>query len=244
MFKNYLKIAFRNLKRHKTFSVINILGLTLGISVCLIILLFILNENSFDSYNKNAAQIYKLIDPQNNSSGIDYRVAGIIAGNFPEVKKTCILQVIKTEVGTNYLKNAVYVDNIMSANKSFFSMFTIPFVYGNPDKPFDNINSVVITESTADKLFGKINPIGKQIKIFNSWELIVTGVIKDFPDNSSIDAGILVNAQNNKFKFSFSCATSSDSSSYRYPFNIYLLVRKNADLKSLVSKMNNDAGIF
>ena len=244
MFKNYLKIAFRNLKRHKTFSVINILGLTLGISVCLIILLFILNENSFDSYNKNAAQIYKLIDPQNNSSGIDYRVAGIIAGNFPEVKKTCILQVIKTEVGTNYLKNAVYVDNIMSANKSFFSMFTIPFVYGNPDKPFDNINSVVITESTADKLFGKINPIGKQIKIFNSWELIVTGVIKDFPDNSSIDAGILVNAQNNKFKFSFSCATSSDSSSYRYPFNIYLRVRKNADLKSLVSKMNNDAGIF
>jgi putative ABC transport system permease protein len=244
MLKNYLKIAFRNLKKHKIFSVINILGLTLGISVCLIISLFILNENSFDSYNKNAAQIYKLIDTQNNSSGIDYRVAGIITSNFPEIQKACYLQVIKTQIGTSYLKNALFIDNIMSADKSFFTMFTIPFVYGNPNKPFENSNSVVITESTAKKLFGKVNPIGKQIKIFNSWELVVSGVIKDFPDNSSINASILVNAQNNKFKFSFSCTSSSDSSSYRYPFNIYLQVKKNVELKSLISKMNNDASIF
>ncbi len=243
MLKNYLKIAFRNLKKHKIFSVINILGLTLGISVCLIISLFILNENSFDSYNKNAAKIYKLIDTQNNSSGIDYRVAGIITSNFPEIQKACYLQVIKTQISTSYLKNALNVDNIMSADKSFFTMFTIPFVYGNPDKPFENINSVVITENAAQKLFGNVNPIGKQIKIENSLELVVSGVIKDFPDNSSINASILVNAQNNMFKFSFSC-TSSDSSSYRYPFNIYLQVRKNVDLKSLISKMNNDAGIF
>jgi len=243
MLKNYLKIAFRNLKKHKIFSVINILGLTLGISVCLIISLFILNENSFDSYNKNAARIYKLIDTQNNSSGIDYRVAGIITSNFPEIKKACYLQVIKMQISTSYLKNALNVNNIMSADKSFFTMFTIPFVYGNPEKPFDNINSVVITESIAKTLFGKVNPIGKQIKIFNSLELVVSGVIKDFPDNSSIDASILVNAQNNKFKFSF-YRTSSDSSSYRYPFNIYLLVKKNLELKSLISKLNNNAGVF
>ncbi len=244
MLKNYLKIAFRNLKKHKTFSVINILGLTLGISVCLIILLFILNENNFDRFNKNAGQIYKLIDTQNNSSGIDYRVASIIKSNFPEIKKACYLQVIKMQISTSYLKNALNVNNIMSADKSFFTMFTIPFVYGNPEKPFDNINSVVITESIAKTLFGKVNPIGKQIKIENSLELVVSGVIKDFPDNSSIDASILVNAQNNKFKFSFSCTSNSDSSSYRYPFNIYVQVRKNVDLKSLISKMNNDAGIF
>ncbi len=243
MVKNYFKISFRNLKKHKTFSIINILGLTLGISVCLIISLFILNENSFDSYNKNAAQIYKLLDAQNNSSGIDYRVASIINSNFPEIEKACYLQVIKMKISTSYLKNAVDADNIMSADKSFFTIFTIPFIYGNPEKPFDNINSVVITESTAKKLFGKVNPIGKQIKIENSLGLVVSGVIKDFPDNSSINASILVNAQNNKFKFGFS-RTGSDSSSYRYPFNIYLQVRKNVNFKLLISKMNNDAGIF
>ncbi len=237
-------MAFRNLKKHKTFSAINILGLTLGISVCLLISLFILNEKSFDSYNKNASKIYKLIDTQNNSSGIDYRVAGIITNNFPEIKEACYLQVIKMKIGTSYLNNALTVNNIMSADKSFFTMFTIPFVYGNPEKPFDNFNSVVITESTAKTLFGKVNPIGKQIKIENSLELIVSGVIKDFPDNSSVDASILVNAQNNKFKFSFSCTSSSDSSSFRYPFNIYLMVKKNLDLRSLISKFNNNAAIF
>lgn len=244
MLKNYFKVAFRNLSKHKTFSVINILGLTFSISVCLVILLFILKEYGFDDYNKNANQIYKLVDTKDNSSSIDYRVAGIIRNNYAEVKNTCYLQIMKLKVGTYYSNNALFIDNIMSTDENFFKMFTVPFIYGNPAKPFENINSAILTESTARNLFGKENPVGKQIKIFNKWNLVVSGVIKDFPSNSSIDAGILVNAENNNFKFYFSCENSSDSSSYRYLFNIFLQLKQNVQPQQFIPKFTYNAGIF
>lgn len=238
MLKNYLKIALRNLMRHKTFSIINILGFAFGISICLLIVLFLIKEHSYDSYNVNARHIYRLIDVDNNSSAIDYRVAPAILTNYPEVKNACVAFVWSGEIGTGYKNNGFDIDGVMSVNNAFFQMFTTRFIYGDPSRPLPNPNSVVLTESSAHKLFGKADPVGKEIVMWRQNPLTVTGVIQEFPDNSSIKANMIVNMENDDFKFSRNEGNSSDSSTYRYPFNIYLQLRQKADVNELVNKIN------
>jgi putative ABC transport system permease protein len=239
MFKNYFKVAFRNLKKNKIFSSINIIGFAFGISVCLLIVLFLIKENGYDSYNTDADHIYKLVDLEENSSGIDYRVASSIVSQYPEVKNSCVVQVLPMKIGTSYKNNGYNIDNIMSVNNEFFKMFTIHFLYGNPIEPLPNPNSIVLTESSARKIFGNENPLGKEIILMRNFTLTVTGVIKDFPDNSSISANMIVNMENRNFKFSFSCANGKDSSSYRYPFNVYLSLKEKSDPNQLLQKINN-----
>jgi putative ABC transport system permease protein len=208
------------------------------------IILFLLKENSFDRYHENSNSIYKLIDVQNNSSAIDYRVVKNIVDNFPEVQNACFAQILQVQVGTTYNENGVYIDNIMSVNNSFFKIFTIPFVSGNASLPFTDINSVVITQSTAKTLFNSVNPIGKEIVVWHHYRLTVTAVIKDFPDNSSINANVIVNAENQKFKFSFSCGDYKDVSSHRYPFGIYLQLKENTNAVQLKNNLNLHSGLL
>lgn len=238
MFKNYLKVAFRNLLKHKTFSIINILGFAFGISVCLLIILFLIKEYSYDSYNTNADYIYKLIDKKNNSSAIDYRIMNMILSNYPEVKDVCGVQVLPVKIGTSYNNNGYDIDNVMSTDNQFFKMFTTQFIYGSSSDPMPNPNSVVLTESSAHKLFGNKNPVGKEIVIWRRFILTVSGVIKDFPDNSSINANMIVNMENNNFKFSLYIGNGNDSSTYRYPFNIYLQFKEEANASQLASQIN------
>jgi putative ABC transport system permease protein len=244
MIRNYLKVSLRNLIRHKTFSLINILGFAFGISVCLLIILFLIKEHSYDSYNANAAHIYRLIDVENNSSGIDYRVTPAILSNYPEVKNACVASMLPMKIGTSYKNNGFDIDNIMSVNNEFFQMFSNRFIYGDPSKPLPNPNSVVLTESSARKLFGNLDPIGKEIVVWHMFTLTVTGVIRDFPDNSSIDANMIVNMENDNFKFSRVIGNGNDSSTYRYPFNIYLQLIEKSDARQLVSKLNSHPEIL
>lgn len=244
MFLNYMKVSLRNLIRHKTFSLINILGFAFGISVCLLILLFLIKEYSYDSYNANAHQIYRLIDVENNSSGIDYRVTSAILNNYPEVKNACVASMLPMKIGTSYKNNGYDIDNIMSVNNEFFKMFSTHVIYGDPSKPLPNPNSVVLAESSARKLFGNLDPIGKEIVLWHMFPLTVTGVIGDFPDNSSIYANMIVNMENNNFKFSRYIGNDKDSSTYRYPFNIYLQLIEKSNVSQLVKKINSHPEIL
>jgi putative ABC transport system permease protein len=244
MIGNYLKVSLRNLIRHKTFSLINILGFAFGISVCLLIVLFLIKEYSYDSYNVNAPQIYKLVDMENNTSAIDYRVAPAILNNYPEVKNVCVAYIVSKSIGTSYNNTGYNIVNVMSVNNAFFEMFSTRFVCGNQSMPLPTPNSVVLTESSAHKLFGNENPIGKVIVMWRRFPLTVTGVIKDFPDNSTINANMIVNIENNSFKFSRFEGNSKDSSTYRYPFNIYLQLREKANAFQLVNKVNSNSEIL
>jgi len=243
MLRNYFKVAFRNIKRNKIFSLINIVGFAFSLAVCLMIVLYLLNEYSFDNYHANAENIYRLSDAKDNYSSIDYRVAKIITDNFPQVEKATIVDIF-SPIETNYKSSAYYFEGLMSTDNNFFEMFTVRFLYGNSKKPFENINSAVLTESTSRKLFGNENPLGKEILIHHQSAVIVTGVIEDFPENSSLKAGIIVNAENNNFKFKFTCEDCDDVSSHRYPFNIYLQLNKNTAPGELTSVINNNAEVL
>jgi putative ABC transport system permease protein len=241
MIRYYFKTALRNIRINQKFSIINIAGFAFGISICLAILLFLIKEYSYDRYHRNSKRIYRLIDVKNNSSSIDYRTKDILLANFDEIESACIVQRVSSPTEIKSGNQGFYIDDIMSVDNNFFHVFTVPFVSGNSQKPFVNINSGVITESNARKIFGKENPVGKEILVGNMVPVTITGVIKDFPDYSSISAGLLVNAENDMFKFSRSCKDGRDKSSYRYPFRIYLLLNGNINVLSFSSKINSKA---
>jgi putative ABC transport system permease protein len=248
MLKNYLKTALRNITKNKTFSFINILGFAFGMSICLMIVLYLMKEYSFDSYHTNAASIYRMVDAVDNYSTIDYRVKQAVTDNFPQVKKASIVNNISRPVEIKYNGIGQYIENIMSTDNDFFEMFTVQFVSGNPRKPFQNLNSVILSENAARLLFGNENPLGKeivlQVSIRPQNQILVAGVFKDFPDNSSFKPNIIVNAENKDFKFYFSCENYSDVSTHRWLFNIYLQLNKNADPNQLVADINNRAQLL
>ena len=244
MFTYYLKSAFRNLWKNKKFSVINISGFAFGISICLAIALFLVKEYSYDRYHKNASQIVRLINSEDNTSSIDYRAKDILLQNYPEIENGCLVQILNRPVPVQVDGQATYLNSIMSVDNNFFKVFTIPFITGNQEKPFSTLTSAVITQSTAKSLFGAENALGKEIMYQNGIPLTITGVVEDFPENSSISAAILVNAENESFKFSRWIGDGNDLSTYRWPFRIYLQLNKNADRENLVAKINSNAQIL
>ncbi len=244
MYKYYLISAFRNLWKNKMFSFINIAGFAFGISVCLAIVLLLLKEYSYDRYNKNAAHIVRLTDSKNNSSSIDYRVKDILLNNYPEIENACLVQREEGLVEVSYGGKGYYLNDILSVDNQFFQIFSIDFVSGKSTLPFHNINSAVITESTAKNIFGTENPLGKELIIRGEIFVTITAVVKDFPDNSSIFAGLMVNAENDNFKFSFACEDFNDKSTYRWPFGIYLQLNKNTNPNQFLAEINKHSGLL
>ncbi|MEM1135531.1 MAG: FtsX-like permease family protein [Bacteroidota bacterium] len=238
MFKYYFIIALRYLKKNRWVTAINILGLALGISVCLGILQFYLQETTVDQYHKNTESIYRLIDAEKNSSQIDYRVSEQLLANFPEIENACFIQTIPSEIEVNNRGKAYFLENISSVNNPFFQIFSIPFLQGNPQNAFPNLNSAIITESAANMLFPNENALGKEIAVFHKATVVVSGVIEDFPENSSFQADVLVNAENDNFKFSFYCEDCSDESTHRYPFTVYVQLHKHVQPEKLQANLN------
>ena len=244
MILHYIKSAVKSIYSNRKFTLINILGFSFAISVCLAITLFILKEYSYDSYHENGEQIVRLIDSKNKSSNIDYRVKNILIDNFPEIENACLVQRDNNRSNINIGEKALYVNDIMSVDNDFFKIFSIKFIAGQADQAFANINSVVLTEKTAQLFFGEENPIGKEILYGRTNLLSVTAVIEDFPENSSISAGIIVNAANDDFKFSFSCENYKDKTTHRWEFRIYALLNNEVEKKRISEKINDRVSLL
>jgi len=244
MFWYYFKTAVRNILTNRKFSMINILGFAFAISICLAISLFVINEYSYDQYNKNADQIVRLIETKHNSSQIDYRVKDILLKNFPEIQNACLALRSGYPVEIECQGKGYYLDDIMSVDNNFFEIFTVSFV-SQPESPiFAGINSAIITETTAKKLFGTESPLGKDILVWGTVPVTVSCIIRDFPDNSSLSAGLLVNADNIRFKFNQWIGDSRDSSTYWWPFQIYLQLKKNVIQQQLSEKINDNVSML
>ena len=244
MFQYYLKIALQNIRANKKFSVINIAGFSFAISICLAISLFVINEYSYDRYHRHAGQIVRLIDTKNNSSSIDYRIKDILLKNYPEIENACLVIRSSHPVEVECGGKGYYLDDIISVDNSFFEVFTVSFVSRQTSPVFAGINSAIITETTARKLFGAEEPLGKDILVWGNVPVTVSGIIRDFPGNSSLSAGILVNAENIRFKFNQWIGDSRDSGTYRWPFQIYLQLEGNVIPERLCDKINENIDLL
>jgi putative ABC transport system permease protein len=196
MFKNYLTIAFRSLLRHKGFSLINILGLAIGMAACLLIVLFITDELSFDQHHANKHRIYR-VEGESVRGGqnpepfaqTNFGLAPLLQSAFPAIESYVRFDITQDMVK---FKDKQYMEKrIVYADSTFFDIFSYQFVKGNPANALDEPNSVVITEAIAEKYFGKEDPSNQMIKV-NEELVKVTGVVKETPRTAHFHADLIV----------------------------------------------------
>lgn len=196
MLSNYLKIAFRNMIRYRSFSFINIFGLAVGITSSILIFLFVRNELGYDSFHKNAENIYLIQKYRHTAVGLKVLndtwipLSKKLNDDYPEVVNGTRLFNQDVWVQTN--NNRKFRENVTFADPSIFSVFTFPLKTGNPETVFRNKYSLVISEKIAKKYFGDENPIGKKLKLdFGKNEYVISGVLDKVPQNSTISSDII-----------------------------------------------------
>ncbi|MBB6130424.1 ABC transporter permease [Mucilaginibacter lappiensis] len=245
MLKNYIKTAWRNLLKNKFYSFINIVGLTVGLAIGILILLWVQNELSFDSFHKKAPNIYRMAIF--GGTGASRQIwSQDVAPMGPLAKQQLTEVKDQVRITGNYIFSMFkYQDkvfgneNVVFADPSFFSIFDFPLVQGNTAKPFANDNSVVITKKTAKKYFGNENPIGKVIVADDKANFTVSGVINDFPDNSSFNMGLIMpmSYHTNKLLVEGEKDVNNDFSNFGY--ETYVLLNPGIAPESLKTKLFN-----
>lgn len=205
MLRNYFKIAFRNLVRFKAYSAINITGLAVGMACCILILLYVFDELSYDRFHENSDRIYRI--------GIDIDMGGknaVLAAVSPAPMRNILLQEYPEVEAATRFKNFGYPvlrygDKVFSEEKffwvdsTFFDVFTVEFIKGNPGTALTLPLSVVLTERMAKKYFGNENPMGKLLNMDNRRDYKVTGVVKEFPENSHLHFDFLASISSYPF---------------------------------------------
>ncbi len=188
MLRNYLTVPWRNIKRHKAFSLINIVGLAIGIACCILILLWIQDELSWDRFHKNAKNIYRVSQKQYDghlTPVTPLPLADYLKTEFPEVKNAArFLKYNKLQL--RYGENS-FSERPLIADPSIFQMLSFDFIRGDPKNAFPGLHSIVITEELALKLFGQEDALGKSIRgAENQSFYTISGVIKNVPHNSTL----------------------------------------------------------
>jgi putative ABC transport system permease protein len=193
MFKNLLLVAIRNFKKDKWYSLLNILGLTIGITFSLFLIFYIKDELSYDKYNVNSDRLYRITayikEPEKDTMKLaitQVPLGPTLKNEFPEVEQaTRFVQAGKYQFKKDALR--FYQDKVFFADSNVFKVFTCQFIEGNPNTALNVTHSVVLTQSVAEKIFGNVSPIvGKTLQNDKGETFKVTAVIKDVPHNSHI----------------------------------------------------------
>ena len=187
MFKNYLKISIRNLEKHRGYSLVNIIGLAVGMAACLILFLWVQNELSYDSYHQKAGRIYRVFQ-QNELEGQVDRFAGspaplgpALVNEFPEVEKAVRFGMNRFLIS---YENKRFYEEVFFADPEVFDVFTFPLIKGDPKAVLKEPHSIIISEEIKEKYFGREDPIGKIINLDEFGDFRITGVFKNIPPNS------------------------------------------------------------
>lgn len=197
MFKNYLKIALRNLKRYKAYSFINIAGLAIGLTCCIIISLWVIDELNFNKFHENCDRLYQIVGYRTadgfgrSQNETPVPLAPALQEEFPEVVASSRYRsygriLLTIEDKTFYENRVRFVD------PSFLKMFSFNFLLGDKNSALNALHSIVLTEDAVKRYFSDENPIGKSLVFNNDYELVVTGVLENNPYNSTLQFDVLL----------------------------------------------------
>ncbi len=242
MFKNYLKIALRNLIKYKIYSAINIVGLSIGIACCILLFLFVLNEHSYDSFHANKDNLYRVYVSRSLSDGqtrlspfVPMPFGPALESEFPEVKATIRFQKWTAVVGSG---NNLLREQVIFTDPAFFEAFSFPLLAGNPNQALLSGNAIVLSEEMAQKYFSDQDPLGESISIrINEGELdfLVTGVAQNAPENSSLKFDFLVPFERLS---DLSSGAKQRATSWRsHNTNVYVLLNQQSRKAELEDKL-------
>jgi len=234
MLKNYFITAVRYLWKQKGFSAINLIGLTIGMSVCYFALLFVRFELNYDAYHEKSDQIYRMVTDIKTEHGTEQlsttaTMAPAIQSAFPEIQAAA--RIFLDHLIIQKGKEQYSEEKVAYADSSVFSVFTFPLISGNSGQSLVVPYSVILSETSAHKYFGDENAIGKILLVNGKEQATVTGVMKDIPDNSHFKVDML-----------FSLSTLGEEwmhNSKRFFFYTYLLLPENQNPQALEAKFPN-----
>ncbi|HEY8927964.1 MAG TPA: ABC transporter permease [Mucilaginibacter sp.] len=242
MIRNYLKTAYRSLLKNKGFTFLNVLGLSVGLATCLLIVFYVVDELRYDRYNTKADRIYRItLDAKlNGNAGVYSTSEGpmlpAVKGVFPDIENA--VRVVDApglfvSPGKFYFKKSdqnIQEKNVVYTESSLFDIFTLPMIDGSPTNALTDPHTAVITESTAKKYFNKVNVVGQTLTLNDTSIYKITGVIKDVPAQSHF---------NYDFFLSFNTLPESRVTGWGYSgVHNYLLLKPGADIKKIESGLN------
>jgi putative ABC transport system permease protein len=234
MVQNYITIAIRNLKKHRFYSFINVSGLAMGIAACLIIVLYVANELSYDKHHQNGDRIYR-VNAEIKFGSNHYKqtvtpapLAETLLNEFPEVEAVARFRTQGTWP-VKRDKDIFRESGITYADNSIFKVFTIPLLHGNSDKALTEPNTIVISKKIALKYFPGEDPLGKTLTFFENWTTHVSGVMEDMPVNSHFHFDILLAMPG--------LDESKNTNWLSNNFHTYVLLEKSADARAFEAKL-------
>ena len=237
MFKNYLKTALRNINRYKGYSFINIAGLAIAMAVCIVILIFVQDELSYDKFHENSEYIYRVAGELKIPTGVQRSsrvrswVAPNIISDFPEV-----IDAVRMSRWGGIVSHGDkrFDEDLHFADPNIFNIFTFPIIEGDKTNALRDSGGVLITQELANKYFGDKNPLGKTLTIDNKYDFRITGILKNIPFNSHIKFNFLA-----PFDHMRNIYGEKRFQSNRIPTHTYLLLGKNASPEELEKKFHD-----
>jgi putative ABC transport system permease protein len=237
MFRNFLKLALRNMIRQRSYIFINVIGLSTGLACSILIALFVKHELNYDSFNEHKNEIYRMLclgrigDSELNGAWTCYPLGSTLKSDLPEV-----LNFVRFdkwgETIVKYEEKSYVEDGIMMVDSTFFDIFSIPLIVGDPKNVLSVKRNLVLTRSAAEKYFGNEDPVGKMLKVGTDTVLYsVTGVMENVPENAHFEFNILVSfVTSNQADNGFWLSNTPDT---------YIRVDKGVDQDKLQEKINN-----
>ncbi|MGH7496485.1 MAG: ABC transporter permease [bacterium] len=233
MLKNHLKIALRNLLKHKAYAFVNVAGLAVGMTCCILILLFVQDELSYDQYHENAGRIYRVYRSKTANPSEGFALVGApwapaLVRDYPEIARALRFRHLDRSL-LGHGDRRFYEEGGLYADSTLFEVFSFPLIQGDPKTALARPNTVVLTEAMAQKYFGDENPIGNSLTLNNKSELQVTGVMKNVRRNSHFRFDFLI---------SFATYNAWDLNEWRMNnFYTYLLLAKDLSAPALEEKL-------
>lgn len=233
MLKNYFTVAIRNLRKHSFYSFINVAGLSIGLAICFIIILFVINEVSYDKHFAYADRIYR-INSEIKFGGNHYNMlyappvmASTLATEYPEVEAAIRFR----ERGSYLVKRTIEnikEDHVIWTDKDFFKVFAVPVIAGNAETALAEPNSIAISETIAHKYFPNENALGQTLILDNKWNMKITAIYEPIPTNTHFHFDILIAMEG--------LEEAKRQVWYSNNFQTYILLRQGADAKQLEGK--------
>ena len=244
MLTNYLKIALRNLLRHKSTTAINITGLAVGLACTLLIGVHIADDLSFDRFHTKGDRIVRFVVASEKSQTPEMSApawADALKADIPHIEATVRFYEDYTEKLMSVGETKLYEKDLKFADANVFDVFDFPLVQGNPKTALSEPYTIVLSEQAAKRYFGNENPMGKTIRFDNKRDLKITGVMRDIPNNSHLQCSMIGSMETVKRDLSL---PEGFKSFFWSPFRTYLLLHKNAsvqDIKPLLQKVKEKA---